>query len=77
MKQVNGSIFGRVSVDHHPAVVVVVLVGGIILIYAPHAARRASYLYNYNYNMAINTAHSGYGLSFCHGSLFANTVDRA
>ena len=33
------------------------------------AARRASYLYNYNYNMAINTAHSGYGLSFCHGSL--------
>jgi len=34
------------------------------------------YDYDYDYDMAINTAHPGYGLSCCHGSLFANTVER-
>ena len=27
------------------------------------------YSYSYSYSMAINTAHPGYGLSCCHGSL--------
>ena len=35
-----------------------------------------SFDYDYDYDMAINTAHPGYGLSCCHGSLFANTVER-
>ena len=31
--------------------------------------KQPNYSYSYSYSMAINTAHPGYGLSCCHGSL--------
>ena len=53
--------------------------GFILSIVGGTAERRASrcsppfhfviYSYSYSYSMAINTAHPGYGLSCCHGSL--------
>ena len=44
-------------------------VEGSLLSQRRYFSKQPNYSYSYSYSMAINTAHPGYGLSCCHGSL--------